>query len=70
MSQRKHRKLSAKAWLEQQFECEFCEECGGDVCHHTAVPFMGNWFARCDFPRDDDGLMHPTVEKFRAEYRS
>ena len=66
----KPRKLSAKQWLRQQFEREFCEECSGDACHHTAVPFMGNWFARCDFPCDDDGTMHPAVAKYRTEYNS
>lgn len=35
-------------WLKQQFEHEWCAECGRDHRHHTAVPFMANWFARCD----------------------
>lgn len=39
---------TAESWLKQQFEHEWCWECGRDHRHHTAVPFMGNWFARCD----------------------
>ena len=53
-------------WLEQQFECEYCAECGGDAQHHTAVPFLGNWFARCDYPSDDDGAMHDVIREFRG----
>ena len=34
-------------WLQDQFEYENCEECGGDADAHDAVPFMGNWFACC-----------------------
>jgi hypothetical protein len=34
-------------WLVQQFEFEYCSECGGDENDHDAIPFMGNWFARC-----------------------
>lgn len=60
---------TAEDWLTDQFEYEFCAKCGGDAQHHTAVPFLGNWFARCECPCDDDGLMHPVVSRFRAEYR-
>lgn len=34
-------------WLERLFSDEYCAECGGDAPDHEAVPFMGNWFARC-----------------------
>lgn len=34
-------------WLAEQFEYELCEECGADADEHDAIPFMGNWFARC-----------------------
>lgn len=42
------------AWLKQQFEFEWCGECGRDHRHHTAVPVLGNWFARCDLPAVED----------------
>lgn len=34
-------------WLKELFEWEYCDECRGDERHHDAIPFMGNWFARC-----------------------
>jgi len=34
-------------WLADLFEFEYCAECGSDADGHDAVPFMGNWFARC-----------------------
>lgn len=40
--------ISADTFLRETFEFEYCAECGRDHRHHTAVPFMGNWFARCD----------------------
>jgi hypothetical protein len=56
-------------WLKELFEFEFCSECGGDAQHHTAVPVMGNWFARCDYPNEDypDEDFHPVITKFRRE---
>lgn len=57
--------IPARQWLSELFEYEFCAECGGDACHHTAVPFMGNWFARCDHPANDDGEMSPVVKAYR-----
>ena len=57
--------IPAAEWLAEQFECEYCAECGGDQRHHTAAPFMGNWFARCDFAPADDGAPHPHVQKDR-----
>lgn len=55
--------IPAAQWLADQFEFECCEECHGDAEHHTAVPFMGNWFARCDYPLTEDaaGTPHPVV---------
>lgn len=42
-------------WLREQFASEWCAECGRDHRHHTAIAFMGNWFARCDLEPTDDG---------------
>lgn len=58
---------SPKKWLARLFEFNYCEECGGDVQHHTAVPFMGNWFARCDYPPPDGSDQHPVIAAFRAK---
>jgi hypothetical protein len=58
--------IPPEEWLKKQFEHEFCEECGGDEHHHTAVPLMGNWFARCDYPAD--GHQHIVVRTYRVEY--
>jgi len=52
-------------WLEHLFEDEYCAECGGDTTHHTPIPFMGNWFARCDYPPDEDGNLHPLIVQYR-----
>jgi hypothetical protein len=59
-------------WLADLFEYEYCAECGGDACHHTAIPFMGNWFARCDYPpaEDDDATPHPIIAAYRAEHET
>lgn len=58
----------ADEWLAQQFECEFCAECGGDACHHTAVPFMGNWFARCDYPPNSEDEPDPVIRDYHNDY--
>jgi hypothetical protein len=59
---------SPATWLEEQFEFEYCHECGGDFEHHTVCngPF-GHYFARCDYPMGDNGSMHPTVAAYRAK---
>jgi len=55
-------------WLKEQFEHHYCDECSGDVEHHTAVPFIGNWFARCDFPRNEkNDSLHPEIAQFHKE---
>lgn len=41
---------TAQEFLDEHFEYAYCECCGRDKEDHTAVPFMGNWFARCDKP--------------------
>ncbi|MGE5510377.1 MAG: hypothetical protein ACM31O_03885 [Bacteroidota bacterium] len=40
--------IPAEQWLVELFQSEWCAECGRDHRHHTAVSFMGNWFAFCD----------------------
>ena len=57
--------ISMEEWLKELFEHEYCAECGGDAEHHTAIPFLGNWFARCDFPFTENDEMHPIVKKHR-----
>jgi len=54
-------------WLSELFESEYCPECGGDAEHHEAIPVLGNWFARCKYPCDDEGVPHPVILKFRKE---
>lgn len=56
-------------WLIETFEYEYCAECGGDSCHHTAIPFLGNWFARCDYPSDDSGNPAPAIAAYRITQR-
>ncbi len=47
---------SPESWLEELFEFEVCEECGGDVEDHEVcvVPGIGTYFARCLKPPNDD----------------
>jgi hypothetical protein len=59
--------MSAERFLAELFAFEYCAECGGDACHHTAVPFLGHWFARCDYAPADDGTPHQTVAAYRAQ---
>lgn len=40
--------MESAEWLREQFEFEWCADCGRDHRHHTAIPILGNWFARCD----------------------
>lgn len=55
--------MPADAWLKEQFEFEYCPECGGDGRHHVASGVLGNWFAWCKHPIPD------TLEDFDAEIR-
>lgn len=59
--------VPGEQWLAEQFEYHYCDECGGDFEHHTAIPFNGNWFARCDYPKDEEGNYHPVIQKYREE---
>lgn len=45
---------SPTAFLANLFEFEYCAECGGDADDHNAVPFLGNWFAKCRHPLPDN----------------
>jgi len=42
-------------WLRQHFEHGWCAECGRDHRNHVAIPFIGNWFARCSLEPVIDG---------------
>ena len=59
--------IDPEEWMKELFEYEYCCECGGDTRHHTAVPFMSNWLARCDFPPDENGNWHPIIKTFREK---
>jgi hypothetical protein len=43
-------KRQVAKWLKEQFEWEWCHECGGDACDHVVMqgPF-GLPFAMCKF---------------------
>ena len=45
--------IDPTTWLQELFEYEYCSECLLDWDCHTAIPFMSNWFARCDYPTED-----------------
>ena len=60
--------INPKRWLQELFSYNYCEECGGDVQHHLAIPFHGNWFAKCNYPRNETtGELHPVIQKFRLK---
>ena len=63
MNQQGNLSEDPQKWLKRQFEFEWCSVCGRDHLHHTAVPLMGNWFARCDlapqYDRYDNVVMDP-----------
>lgn len=50
-------------WLREIFEFQYCSECGLDAEDHTAVPFLGNWFARCDKPLPEDDTAKAEFER-------
>ncbi len=56
-------------WLHDQFEYEYCAECGGDARHHTVVGVMGNPFALCKYPPSPETgwEYHPVVAAYRQE---
>ncbi len=59
--------INPKIWLKELYEHSYCEECGGDVKHHDAVPFNNNWFARCKYSPNNNGNLHPIIKKFRKK---
>ena len=38
---------SWEEWSKDHFECEYCEECGGDWYDHEPRGMFGNYFALC-----------------------
>ena len=38
---------TAEEWGKDQFEFEYCAECGGDWDDHDYILILGGWFARC-----------------------
>jgi len=61
--------IPKKIWLKEMFKYHYCENCGGDIIHHTAIPFMGNWFARCDYPMNKDNY-HPVIKKYHKSIKN
>lgn len=59
---------TANEWLAEQFEYNYCEECGGDAEHHTPVGVLGNWFAFCLYPPspETNWEFHPVIAAYRA----
>lgn len=56
--------IPPEQWLKEQFEYERCSECGGDAEHHVALPILGNWFAQCKYPRDEEGELHIEIKRY------
>jgi len=52
--------IPPQQWLKEQFEYEYCDECGGDVKDHDAIPLLGNWFALCK-PKETNSENHQPV---------
>ncbi len=60
--------IDPRTWLHEQFTNESCAECDGDAEHHEAVPFVGNWFAKCLYPsQEEDDSPHPVIVAFRTK---
>ena len=60
--------IPAEQWLRDQFAFEWCAECGRDHRHHTALPFMGSWFAQCRLePVFRNGQLVCDPEGYEAE---
>lgn len=59
---------TAKAWLTEQFEYEYCAECGGDAQHHAVTRVLGNWFAVCVYSpsAETNWEWHPVIKAFHA----
>lgn len=54
-------------WVAELFEYEFCENCGGDAAHHEPRIVLGNWFAYCRFPPDEEtGEWHPFIKAYHS----
>lgn len=60
--------IKGEDWLKEQFEHEYCAECGGDAEHHTAKSFLYNWFAWCDYPPDENESLHDVILDMRYEF--
>jgi len=67
---------TGKQFLEDMFECEYCDECGGDIQDHDPIPlnlgyysgYKINWFARCKTPTVDDHVeLVPWYQDFRSK---
>lgn len=61
--------IPPEQWLKEMFEFEYCAECGGDAQDHDAVPFGGNWFARCKHPIPDSVLADDAALEAEMERR-
>lgn len=61
--------IDPQVWLNKLFESEYCNECGGDAQHHTAIPLNGNWFARCNYSpgEETNWEYHPVIIAFRKK---
>ncbi len=59
---------TGEQFLEELFEYEYCECCGGDVKDHDAVPLgLGDYggpyfFARCKKEEADNDLLHEPLQ--------
>lgn len=66
----KDKRETPQEWLARQFEFEYCHECGGDAEHHTVCGFLGNYFARCDYPptQETEWDFQPVIREYRKNH--
>ena len=62
--------MVGEAYLQTLYSSQDCKKCGGNAQHHTTIKTDGTYYAKCNFPKDENEDFDPNIQSYYANKNS